>query len=106
MNQIDLRPFVDDPSALPKATTLLRESGQRILLLHLKSGEQIPEHQTSGAITVHCLKGQVTFSARTETVELSPGLLISLGPGSPHSLLANQESVLLVSVSEQAARPS
>ncbi len=87
-------------NALPRSTTLLRESGLRTLLLRLKSGERIPEHQTRGAITVLCWKGQVSFSTREDAVELTPGLLIGLAPGAPHSLVAQQDSLLIVTVSE------
>lgn len=102
MSQIDLRPFLADPSALPKATTLLREAGIRALLLHLKAGDEIPEHQASGAITVQCLQGEVSFSVAGSKIPLSPGVLIGVPPGSPHSLAAGQESLLLVTMSEPA----
>ena len=101
MNQIDLRSFLTDSAALPKSTTLVRENGLRTLLLHLKDGEGLPEHHTKGAITVECLKGKVTFLAGEEKVELAPGLLISLAPGKPHSLTAGEDSLLLVTISEQ-----
>ena len=61
MNQTDLHPFLSDPAALPRSTTLLRESGLRILLLHVKDTEGIPEHHTAGAISVQCLQGEVNF---------------------------------------------
>ncbi len=106
MNQTDLRPFLSDPAALPRSTTLLRESGLRILLLHVKDTEGIPEHHTAGAISVQCLKGEVNFFVGGEESQLTPGLLISVPPGSPHSLVARQESLLLVTISEQVIQPS
>ncbi len=106
MNRTDLQKFLDDMAALPRTTTLLREDGLRTLLLHLKTGEQIPEHQTRGAITVHCLKGEAIFSSGNERVELRPGSLIGLGPGSPHDVAAQQDTLLLVTISEHMATPS
>ncbi len=100
MNPTDLNAFLADPSALPRSTTILRENGLRCLVLHLKAGEQIPEHQARGAISVHCLQGEVRFSAGEEKVELRAGLLITLASGLPHALVAQQESVLLVTMSE------
>jgi quercetin dioxygenase-like cupin family protein len=76
MTQIDLRTFVNDSSRLSRTTTLSRENSLRTLLLHLNAGEQIPEHQTRGAITVHCLKGQATLATGAERAELSPALLM------------------------------
>ncbi|MGH9620318.1 MAG: cupin [Bryobacteraceae bacterium] len=82
---------------------MLRESGLHVILLHLKSGEQIPEHQANGAISVHCMQGAVSVSAGEETVELAAGMLISLAAKSPHSLIARQDSLVLVSRTESAA---
>lgn len=103
MNQADLRPFLSDSASLPRSTTLLREGGLHVILLHLKSGEQIPEHHANGAISVHCVQGEVSFSAGEENVELAAGMLISLAAKRPHSLVARQNSLVLVSRTEPAA---
>lgn len=101
MTHADLHPFLSDTIGLARTTTLFRENGLRTLLLHLKASEQIPEHQTRGAITVHCLKGEAIFLSGDVRVELRPALLISLAPGTPHSVVAQQDTLLLVTVSEQ-----
>ncbi len=106
MNQIDLNSYLGGMSALPRSTTILREEGLRALLLHLASGEEIPEHQSRGAITVHCLIGRVTFFRGDEPADLKPGVLISLPAGANHKLKAAEDSLLLVTLSEAvAARP-
>jgi quercetin dioxygenase-like cupin family protein len=94
-------PFFSDTAELGRTTTLFRENGLRTLLLHLKPGEQIPEHQTRGGITVHCLKGEAIFSSGDERVELRPDLLLSLAPGMSHSVDAREDTLLLVAISEQ-----
>ncbi len=101
MTHADLHSFLSSTTALGRTTTLFRENGLRTLLLHLNAGEQMPEHQTRGAITVHCLKGEATFSTSDERADLKPGLLLSLAPGMPHSVAAQEETLLLVTISEQ-----
>ena len=101
MNRTDLQEFQLDTAALPRSTTLFREPGLRGLLLHLKPGEEIPEHSTPGAITVQCLKGEVIFAAGDEPMSLRPGGLISLAPAVPHRVAAQQDSLLLVTVREE-----
>jgi quercetin dioxygenase-like cupin family protein len=101
MSHADLHPFLSDTAGLGRTTTLFRENGLRTLLLHLKPGEQIPEHQTRGAMTVHCLKGDAIFSSGDERVELRPDSLLSLAPGMPHSVVAQEDTLLLVIISEQ-----
>ncbi len=105
MKQVDLHSFLNDATTLPRTTTLVREEGLRTLLLHLKAGEQIPEHQTRGAIIVQCLAGHVSF-ASDDRVDLTPGLLVSLEPGTPHSLNAQEDTLLLVTISEDLATTS
>jgi len=101
MTQTDLSQYFRDSHTLPRTTQLVRETGLRSILLHLNAGETIPEHQAPGAITVQCLTGEVTFNAGEEKAQLTGGRLISLAPRQPHSLSATQESLLLVTLSEQ-----
>jgi quercetin dioxygenase-like cupin family protein len=106
MKQADLRTFQDQTPALPRSTTLFHEAGLRTLILHLNPGESIPEHHTRGAILVHCVGGQGTFSAGEETMELRPGIVISVPPSAPHAVAAAEhELLILVTVSEQTAVP-
>ena len=100
MNQTDLQSLINDTTELPRRTTLLREDGLRTVLLHLKAGEQIPEHQTRGAITVQCLKGQALFLRGEEAIQLTPALVISVPPGKLHSVSAPEDTLLLVTISE------
>lgn len=101
MKQADLNAFSENIADLPRSTMLVQETGLRALLLHLKTGERMPEHQTRGVITVQCLKGEVTFAEGEERIVLRRGLLISVPPGAPHSLIALQDALLLVTLAEQ-----
>ena len=101
MNQTDLQALQHDTGALPRSTTLFQEPGLRGLLLHLKTGEQIPEHSTPGSIAVHCLKGDVIFASGEEEITLRPGGMVSLPPAAPHRLAALQDSLLLVTIREE-----
>jgi quercetin dioxygenase-like cupin family protein len=102
MTRTDLSPLLAGAGDLPRTTPLVRENGLRALLLHLKKGDEIPEHQNRGAITVHCLQGHVVFFAAGERVELTPGVLISLPPEAPHKLSGEADSLLIVTMSESA----
>jgi quercetin dioxygenase-like cupin family protein len=106
MRQMDLNAFLSHTDGLPRATTLFQESGLRGLLLHLKAGEQIPEHQTRGAITVHCLQGEATFWSGEEQATLKPASLISLAPAAPHRVVAQGDTLLLVTMWEPIRDPS
>jgi quercetin dioxygenase-like cupin family protein len=106
MKQMDLQAFLSDTGGLARATTLFQEGGLRGLLLHLNAGEQIPEHQTRGAITVHCLQGEATFWSGQEQATLRPASLLSLAPAAPHRVMAQQDTLLLVTVWEPIRDPA
>ena len=101
MKHTDLQTFQNDTTALARATTLFHEYGMRGLLLHLKAGEQIPEHRTQGSITVQSLKGEAIFASGEEQITLRPGSLVSLAPAVPHRVMAQQDTLLLVTVREE-----
>jgi quercetin dioxygenase-like cupin family protein len=100
MTQIEIGRYAEDFSGLNRTTPLIRDAGIRAFLLHLRAGEEMPEHQVKGPITVHCLQGSVLFRTGTEDAELMSGSLLSLGGGVPHSLSARRASLLLVTVCE------
>jgi quercetin dioxygenase-like cupin family protein len=102
MTWADLENLRANTAAFPRTTPLFREAGLRTLLLHLKAGEVIPEHQTHGAILVHCLAGQGNFAAGGERTELRPGILVSVPPSAPHSVTAADEELLLLVVISEA----
>ncbi len=81
-----------------KTRVLVKADGLEVLRLVLPEGKEIPAHSAPGRITVHCLEGRVAFTAIRGTVELEPGQLLYLEPGEPHSLLANEDSSLLVTL--------
>ncbi len=101
MKHTDLQAFQLDTAALPRSTNLFHEPGLRGLLLHLKAGEELPEHSTPGTITVQSLKGEVVFASGEEQNTLTPGSLISLAAGAPHRVSAQQNSLLLVTIREE-----
>ena len=78
------------PSSLAKTKML------EVRRLTLPKGREIPTHHARGEITVHCLQGQIAFTASGTTRELRAGQLIVLGAGEPHSLVGLEDSTALV----------
>jgi len=100
VNQAELSNYTTDFSHLSRTAPLVREPGLRAFLLHLRAGEEMPEHKVKGPITVQCLQGRVLFSTADDSTELISGSIISLPGGVPHSLFARTASLMIVTVSE------
>lgn len=86
----------DFPSEGRRVDTLLKTPTIEIKRLLLSKGTDIPTHQATGEITVHCVAGRVAFTASGETYELEPGRVLYLRPREPHSLVGLEDSVVLV----------
>ena len=77
---------------------LIKTPDLEVLRLIMPQGKEIPIHRAPGRITVQCLEGRVAFTALGGTVDLEAGQLLYLEPDEPHSLLAHEDSSLLVTL--------
>jgi quercetin dioxygenase-like cupin family protein len=83
-------------SSEPLSTTLSKTDGLQVVRLVLVKGKEIPTHQAQGAITVHCLEGKILFKVDGNAHELTPGRLLPVFAARPHSLVALEDSIVLV----------
>lgn len=77
---------------------LIKTDNLEVLRLILPQDKEVPIHSAPGRITVQCLEGKVAFTALRGTADLEAGQLVYLEPGEPHSLLAHEDSSLLVTL--------
>ena len=98
---IDVRPY-GDQIHLRKTGSIISTDALKVMRVVLPAGKALAEHQAPGEITVHCLEGHVAFTADGLTQELSAGNLLYLEAGQPHSVEAEVDASLLVTI---ALRP-
>jgi quercetin dioxygenase-like cupin family protein len=92
---IDIR-SAGAPASGGPSTMLARTAALEVRRLTLSKGREIPTHKATGEITVHCLEGRIAFTADGTTRDLGPGQIILLTAGEPHSLVALEDSAVLV----------
>ncbi|MBL9014553.1 MAG: DUF542 domain-containing protein [Myxococcales bacterium] len=81
------------------AKTLLRTDDARVLLLALRAGTIIPEHKTNHAVYVQAIAGRVQLASRDAgATELVAPALLFLPAGTPHDLIASDDSIVLVTI--------
>lgn len=97
LDVIDLKPL---GGAIRDAvtTSLLKTPALQLMRMVLQAGQRVPEHHVAGAITVHCLEGEVVISTPSRECHISAGQLVMLEGGEPHALAAAADSSLLVTV--------
>ena len=94
---VDLRPL---GSKLKNTrTAAVVKSGRfEAIRLVVQAGMEIPSHDVSGSITLHCLEGRVSLGLVQSTVELKAGEWLSLDGGQAHSVKGIDDSSLLLTV--------
>jgi quercetin dioxygenase-like cupin family protein len=80
------------------ARTLIKYDTLRVVLVALKAGKSLAEHQTEGRISVHVLSGHVEVKSSGRTFNLRAGGLLALDRNLPHDVRALQESAVLLTV--------
>lgn len=95
---VDLKTWADDqPGARTK--TIVKSDKMELIRMQLPSGKEIPNHNVpNGSIIVHCIRGTVEFTAMGAMQELEPGQLLHLVQGEPHSLVAIEDAVILLTI--------
>jgi uncharacterized protein (DUF2249 family)/quercetin dioxygenase-like cupin family protein len=84
----------DDRRFNPKV--LINDPDYRMVLLSMKASQSVPEHMTSGKVTIYALRGHVTFYEQDVPCELRSGEVISIAAGVKHHVDAHEDSALLV----------
>ncbi len=72
-----------------------RGDGLNVTVFGFDAGEELTEHQAARAAVVQLLSGRLRFTVDSEELELPPGSWLHMTPGTPHSLVATERSVML-----------
>ncbi len=85
-------------SGTRNAITLTKEGPLRVVLLVLRAGAKLHEHQTGGPLMLHALSGALRFHAAGRALEMKPGEIVALESAAEHEVEALEESVVLLAV--------
>lgn len=93
----DVRPL---GAALAEARSapLIKTDALEVTRMIVRQDKEIPPHESPGEATVQCLEGLVDFHVAGTTHRLIPGQLVHLHRGEPHSLVALEDSSLLMTI--------
>jgi quercetin dioxygenase-like cupin family protein len=80
------------------AITVFKTERMRIILIALHKGAHIMEHRTDDIISLQILDGQMQFNTINKSAELIKGQMMTLHEAIPHSLLAIEETVFLLTL--------
>ena len=85
------------------AITVFKTDGMRIVLIALHKDAEMKKHTADGIISVQVLEGQILFTTLEKTIELNSGQMLALHKGVPHSVLAKEETIFLLTLTTTLA---
>lgn len=91
------------PAGAHAARTLVKQPDMRIVLMVMKAGSLLKEHQAEARISVQTLSGRIRFRAAGESIELPTGKLLVVEKKVPHEVEALEDSSFLLSLFRQAS---
>ena len=78
------------------AITVFKTDGMRIVLVALHKNAEMAKHTADGMISVQVLEGQILFTTEEQSVEIRQGEMLALHENIPHSVLAKEETIFLL----------
>ena len=75
-----------------------RGDGMNVTVFGFDTGDELTEHQTARAAVVQVLSGRLRFTVDGEGLELVPGSWLHMTPGTPHSLVATEPTIMLLTL--------
>ena len=85
------------------AITVFKTDGMRIVLIALHKGAEMARHTANGMISVQVLEGEMLFNTDDQPVELRKGQMLTLHAGIPHSVMAKEETIFLLTLTTMPA---
>lgn len=94
---VDLTPLGETLKEAKTQAIIKTDSFEAIRLV-LQAGTEIPSHKVPGEITLHCLEGCVSLGLTGSVINLRAGEWLYLNGGELHSVKAEENSSLLLTI--------
>ncbi|MEK6563769.1 MAG: cupin domain-containing protein [Candidatus Omnitrophota bacterium] len=95
----DLEKMMEFPKEGIFSKVLVKTNISNHTLLCLAKGTDMSEHTSTREAAVTVLKGKGTFVLRRKKIKMKPGVFIFMPKNAPHSLNADEDLAILLSLS-------
>lgn len=80
------------------ARTLVKDGPLRVTMVGFKEGGALREHKAGGPVAIQVMQGEVEVGVGETAQPLTTGQCLVLGANIEHSLVAHQESVIVLTI--------
>jgi len=80
------------------ARTLTKQGPLRMVLVRLRAGARLAEHDAGGPVTIHCVMGNVRVLCAGQAFSLAQGDILTLDDALKHSVEAHDDAALLLTI--------
>jgi quercetin dioxygenase-like cupin family protein len=87
------------PGHRRQSETLAREAGVSVVMMAMEAGDIVSEHHAKSPVSIQLLRGHARLSVGSQESELRPGQLAFIQPELPHGLHAEEQSVVVITIS-------
>ncbi len=101
MKQADFNKDIVFNENKPNITLILESEASKEIRIAMRKGQIMKEHKTAFPIVVHILSGEIDFEVEGKKHELKQGAILSLKPNVPHSLVAQEDSIVRLSLAKK-----
>jgi quercetin dioxygenase-like cupin family protein len=94
----DLLAEVEVPEEGTLSRVVYKDDRLRLVVFAFDTGQELTEHRSSSAAIVQVPKGTIDFTVEGTTHRLTPTSWLYMEPDQPHSLIAIEPSILLLTM--------
>ncbi len=88
----------DSSAAGRRAETLIKDDRLRVVLVTMRAGAALHDHNAPGTITIQAIRGRFMVTVDDEEHEIPAGSLISIAVGVRHAVRALDDGAFLLTI--------
>jgi quercetin dioxygenase-like cupin family protein len=94
----DLATTVEIQSGAVVSKVIYRDETLNVTVFGFDAGEGLTEHTASRTALIEILRGRLALTVDGETYDAGPGFWLRMAVGAPHSLVATEPTLMLLSL--------
>ncbi|MFH1104020.1 MAG: cupin domain-containing protein [Actinomycetota bacterium] len=94
----DLAAQIEIPRDGTLSRTLYRDDRVRVVAFGFDAGQELTEHTAAAAAIIQVMSGRFRVTLGGEMLDLLPTAWVHMAPGLPHSVVAIERSVMLLTM--------